>query len=106
MPDDDLLNLEFGAHLRRLRSEAELTQEELAEAARLSRPSIVNIEAGRQGVTLATLYRLADALGLEPGQLLPALNAIEAPPIAIGVRDNRASSALIRVLRRAGESAI
>lgn len=48
-----------------------MTQGELAKACGLARTSIVNIEAGRQAVTLPTLYLAAKALGVEPRKLLP-----------------------------------
>ena len=37
----------------------------------LSRSSVANIEAGRQGITLHQLYRIADITNVEPSVLLP-----------------------------------
>jgi tetratricopeptide (TPR) repeat protein/transcriptional regulator with XRE-family HTH domain len=55
----------FGALLRRLRAEAGLTQEELAEAARLSPRSVSDLERGiNRTARAATARLLADALGL------------------------------------------
>jgi transcriptional regulator with XRE-family HTH domain len=83
--DDRILANEFGAQLRQVRNRRGLSQDQLAKAAELSRTSIVNIEAGRQGVALGTVYRLAEALAVAPAHLLPdAGPPSEVPPIAIG----------------------
>lgn len=48
-------------------------QEDVAKRSdgQLSRSSVANIEAGRQGVTLHQLYRIAEILNVEPSVLLP-----------------------------------
>lgn len=56
----------------RVRPEA-LSQSDLAEQVGLARGSIANIERGRQRPPIETLYRIADALGVEPRQLLPSI---------------------------------
>ena len=99
--DEDTLNREFGAKLRTLRTHASLTQDELAGAANISRTSIVNIERGRQGVSLSTLYRLAHALARPPGELLPVPPDQDTPHIAIGDDSEQSVHALHAVLRRA-----
>lgn len=66
------VNTAFSRRLRRLRTGAHLSQETLASRSSLSRTSITNIEKGRQHVSLDVLYRLADAMGIEPSALLPA----------------------------------
>ena len=48
-----------------------LTQAELANRAGLGRAQIANIEAGRTDVPTKTLIRIADALGVRAGDLLP-----------------------------------
>ncbi|MDQ5818577.1 MAG: helix-turn-helix domain-containing protein, partial [Actinomycetota bacterium] len=55
----------FGAHLRRLRDAAGLTQEELAERASLTARGISDLERGRRRHPYPhTVRSLADALGL------------------------------------------
>lgn len=66
------LTAAFGERLREIRKNDGMSQDALGRRAGLSRTSITNIEQGRQHVSLDVLYRLADALGLEPSQLLPA----------------------------------
>ena len=68
---------EFGKNLAQSRQRASFTQEALAKAAGLSRTSIVNIEKGRQTVTLDLAVRLASHLGSKLADLLPEPDATE-----------------------------
>jgi transcriptional regulator with XRE-family HTH domain len=52
-----------GENLRRLRRAAGLSQTALAEAAGISRRTIINLEAGEANISLSGLDRLAEALG-------------------------------------------
>lgn len=61
-----------GTRIRDHRTSQRMKQEELAQRVGLSRTSITNIESGRQRLLLDHLYELAGALGIEPGQLIPA----------------------------------
>jgi predicted ATPase/transcriptional regulator with XRE-family HTH domain len=76
----------FGALLRRLRQEAGLTQEELAERAGLSVRGISDLERGVNRTARRTSARLyADALGLagaERRRFLEAARGREQPPAA------------------------
>jgi transcriptional regulator with XRE-family HTH domain len=60
-----------GAVLRRLRTQRALSMRQLARLADLSQPFLSNIENGRSMPSIATLYRLADALGVSAQELLP-----------------------------------
>jgi len=59
-------------NLRRLRLRDDLSQQALAEAAQVSRRMLVAIESGDANVSLNTLDRLADALGVPFAELLRA----------------------------------
>lgn len=61
----------FAAKLRARRAECQLSQQELAGQAGLTRSAVANMEAGRQGVLLHHIYALARAMQCEPGSLLP-----------------------------------
>jgi transcriptional regulator with XRE-family HTH domain len=61
----------LGARIRELRGP--LSQEQLAKIVKLTRTSIVNIEAGRQKLLLHNLFKIADALGVRPTELLSPL---------------------------------
>ena len=91
----------FGRRLKDLRGA--MSQEELATRAKLSRTSIVNIERGRQGVSLVTLYSLAAALNVTPAVLLPAGES--APDISVRIGNATAEEAqqLSEILRRVDE---
>jgi len=61
-----------GANLRAFRAKKRLTQEELADAARIDRSAYVNLEAGRRKITMTYAERLAPELGIaDPVELLP-----------------------------------
>lgn len=63
---------DLGGLIRRERSKQQINQEELARRVGLSRTSITNVELGRQGLAVHQLFEFADALGIEPCDLLPA----------------------------------
>lgn len=63
-----LLNL--GRRVRELRTKKSWTQEELAQAARVTRVCIVAVEGGKQNVSMDILVRLANALAVAPETLL------------------------------------
>ena len=56
--------------IRNAQSYAARHQLRLAERAGISRPSIANVEAGRQNVSLRQLCALASALGVTVEELL------------------------------------
>ena len=60
----------FGVRLFQLRSEAGMTQAEIAEKANLSIDSISRIERGDRSPSFESLERIAAALGTDPVQLL------------------------------------
>lgn len=59
-------------NVRRLRGTRAWSQEELAERCDLHRTYIGAIERGERNITVRTLYRIAEALGCDPLQLLRA----------------------------------
>lgn len=59
-----------GRNVRRLRSEADLTQEALAERSGLSQQYISDLECGRRNPTIVSLWELAQALGVTPDRLI------------------------------------
>lgn len=70
--DEELLYQRIGERIKEWRSEAKLTQGQLAEAVGVLRTSITNIEAGRQKAPLHVLYELCTVLGAEVTELLPS----------------------------------
>jgi len=57
------LRASFGQRIKRLRKDAKLTQEQLAERAGVSTSTITRIEQGERGVSTKTEKALAQALG-------------------------------------------
>lgn len=51
-----------------------LTQDDLSRRMNVSRPLIAMIESGASGVTIGKLYLFAEALDIEPHDLLPKLS--------------------------------
>lgn len=62
---------QFGKHLRMLRQKKNLTQEELADRAGLHFTYIGQIERGLRNPSLVNLQKLAKALKISSGELLP-----------------------------------
>lgn len=60
----------LGRRVRNLRTRKGWTQEELAEASRVTRGCIVAVEGGKQNVSMGILVRLANALSVAPEVLL------------------------------------
>lgn len=61
----------FGKRLRALREKQDLSQEDLAARAGLHRTYISLIERGKQSVTLDSMEKLSDALGISVKKLMP-----------------------------------
>jgi transcriptional regulator with XRE-family HTH domain len=81
MSDDcEKLYAALGAAVRRTRQWQEVTQAELGARVGLSRTSITNLEKGRQRIQVHTLVAIADALGIQPDDLLKAV-PVTAPPL-------------------------
>ena len=64
------IDLAFGKVLRRLRLEAELSQEELAHNCDLHRTYISLLERGKKSPSLGVMVRIARELGVETWQVL------------------------------------
>lgn len=94
------LDRAFGVLLRDRRDIQHMSQQQLAEAAGLSRTSVVNIEKGRQGVSLDSLYKLAGALGCQPGDLLPSAPSMDVPKIKMGDDSEESRLAVGQVMNR------
>jgi transcriptional regulator with XRE-family HTH domain len=69
---DVALAARIGATIRTLREKSGLSTRELARRAGISQPFLSQLERGTSAPSMITTYRLAEALGVLPGALLPA----------------------------------
>lgn len=69
MPPRSARHAAFGAAIREIRQECGLSQEELALEAGLDRSYFGGVERGERNVSLANLFRIADALGVRPSEI-------------------------------------
>ena len=56
---------ELGRRVKALRIEKDLTQEDLADAVKISRDHLSNIENGKHPINLKTLYKLAEFFNVD-----------------------------------------
>ena len=63
------IRVDVGRNLKRLREEAGLSQEGLAYEADLHRTYISGVERGIRNPTVTVLKKIADGLGVDPGEL-------------------------------------
>lgn len=68
---DEQILKQFGKNIYKLRKERKMTQEALADAAGIERSYMGTIERGERNPTLLKVYRIAKALKVSAGELLP-----------------------------------
>jgi methanogenic corrinoid protein MtbC1/DNA-binding XRE family transcriptional regulator len=61
---------EIGIQIRTVRTQLQMTQQELADHSELDRTYISMVENGRQNLTLGALFKIADALGISLSSLI------------------------------------
>ncbi len=61
----------FGQRVRELRGSSGLSQEALAAKAGMHRTYVGSVERGERNISLSNIIRLAEALGVHPGDLFP-----------------------------------
>ncbi len=61
----------FGKRLREVRTEVGVSQEKLADLAKLHRTYVSSVERGKNNISLVNIERLAAALGVTMGDLMP-----------------------------------
>jgi len=77
----DRLSVPYLPRLQRLRHEATMSQEELARRAGIARPTLSKLEAQQSRARISTVRKLADALGVEPKDLLGPESNESSPPL-------------------------
>lgn len=85
-----MTNVLFAETLRKLRSEKEMSQRELAERMYVTRSAVVRWENGSRMPDAAMITRLSRVLGTDIGTLFSATAQDDDSPIVIMVDDNKA----------------
>lgn len=67
----------MGERIKAQRSKMQLTQVQLAGLVNKSRPTLANMEAGKHKIDVYMLVRIAQALSVPPGDLIPELSEAE-----------------------------
>lgn len=67
----------LGERIKAQRRKAGLTQVQLSELVEISRTALANIEVGNQRTSVFLLARLAEALKVSPGDLIPGIDEAE-----------------------------
>jgi transcriptional regulator with XRE-family HTH domain len=65
--------VQFGARVRKFRTEAKLSQEDLAELTDLHRNYVSQIECGRRNLSLLNILKLAKALKMPASKLIETI---------------------------------
>jgi transcriptional regulator with XRE-family HTH domain len=65
----------FGKRLREIRERVGVSQEKLAELAKLHRTYVSSVERGKRNISLVNIERLALALGVSLKELMPDTKA-------------------------------
>ena len=66
----------IGEKIKRLRLKNNMTQDDLVEKTGLTRTTLMNLEEGHQKTPIHILYDICEAIGAEPTQVLPTLEAL------------------------------
>jgi transcriptional regulator with XRE-family HTH domain len=72
----------LGRAIRELRRSAGISQEGLAELSRLHRTYVGGIERGERNLSFSNLLRLANALGVQPSELLERSERLSRPAVS------------------------
>lgn len=64
------ISSKLGQNMKRIRTKKNMSQGDIARALEVDRGYISNIESGKKNLTLATIQKLANALGVSPDELL------------------------------------
>lgn len=102
------LAAQIGRRIRALRTEAGSSGRTLAAAAGVSQPFLSQLELGQTSASIATLYRIANALHTSPADLLPSpppqeIELVRSPGLTTPLSEHlRAAKA--RAILRGGRS--
>lgn len=64
------ISSKLGQNMKRIREKKKMSQGDIARGLQVDRGYISNIENGKKNPTLATIAKIANALGVSPDELL------------------------------------
>lgn len=67
------IRLRVGANLKALRVQRKLTQEDVSGLAQVDQTYLSGVENGKRNPSISMLQKLADALGVDPAELVRPL---------------------------------
>lgn len=71
----------FGGKVKQIRKRQGITQELLAEEAKITSRYLIDVEHGRYGPSFETIYNLAQALKVEPKDLFDFSDLVDTPDL-------------------------
>lgn len=77
--DDTQVSVEVGAAIHNLMWRKKMSQRALSKAVGISQASVSAKLRGHVGITIPELMRIAGALDVDPGELLPRLDSNQQP---------------------------
>lgn len=81
MEQKNVIDIHCGKMIYEKRKKLKYNQDELASAIGLTRTSVVNMEKGRQGMTVETLLKLCAVLQCKVTDILPAVPSVKLKPV-------------------------
>ena len=66
----DKISAQLGKNMKRIRAKKKMSQGDISRALEVDRGYISNIENGKKNPTIATIQKLANALGVSADELL------------------------------------
>jgi transcriptional regulator with XRE-family HTH domain len=67
---EDIFIINLGVHIRQLREKKNMSQQDLANDCTIPKSQIARIERAKINTTVSTLIKIANALEIEPKELL------------------------------------
>jgi transcriptional regulator with XRE-family HTH domain len=71
-----LINTKIGKNIKKIRKLKGITQSQLASKIGISRPSVVNIELGKQSTYSYQLFKIASFLNIELSSIFPDIKEL------------------------------
>ena len=91
---------DFGFAIQKVREIKKMSLRELATLAKLSASTISAIENNKRSLTVKTLVKIAEALQIEPEDLIKIANEIIQDKVALDEKDAKLRARILPLLKR------